>query len=102
MKESYNPFKTTVESIMEMCEKYAIFNDERANDFLNNIRVKCKDAIEFDKNFPSQTIDAEILELEDDPHAICSSTHLEIYTYGDLKKMGFKDGDKVKLIALKQ
>ena len=57
MNDNYNPFKATVEAIMEMCEKYGSFEsiseDERvrANDFLNNIRVKCKDAIEYDKLF---------------------------------------------------
>ena len=57
MNNIYDPFKATVESILEMCEKYGSFEsiseDERvrANDFLNNIRVKCKDAIEYDKLF---------------------------------------------------
>ena len=57
MNDIYDPFKATVESILEMCEKYGSFEsiseDERvrANDFLNNIRVKCKDAIEYDKLF---------------------------------------------------
>ena len=54
MKENYNPFKATVETIMKMCEKYGEFDNERANDFLNNIRVKCKDAIEYEKMFPTE------------------------------------------------
>ena len=62
MNDNYNPFKATVEAIMEMCEKYAAFKDERANDFLNNIRVKCKDALEYDKLFPAN-MDKE---LDDD------------------------------------
>lgn len=54
MKENYNSFKATVESILEMCEKYGEFDNERANDFLNNIRVKCKDAIEYEKMSPTE------------------------------------------------
>ena len=61
MKEIYDPFRATVESILEMCEKYGSFEsiseDERvrANDFLNNIRVKCKEALEYDKMFPTKS-----------------------------------------------
>lgn len=55
MKEIYDPFRATVESILEMCEKYAAFEDERGNDFLNNIRVKCKEALEYDKMFPTKS-----------------------------------------------
>lgn len=60
MNNIYDPFRAAVESILEMCEKYGSFEsiseDERvrANDFLNNIRVKCKDAIEYEKMFPTE------------------------------------------------
>ena len=60
MEKNYSPYKVTVEAILEMCEKYGSFEsiseDERvrANDFLNNIRVKCKDAIEYEKMFPTE------------------------------------------------
>ena len=42
-------YKIAIESILKMCESYekkGIFTDERAIDFLGNVRVKCKDAIE--------------------------------------------------------
>lgn len=42
-------YKTAIESILKMCESYekkGIFTDERAIDFLGNVRVKCKDAID--------------------------------------------------------
>lgn len=42
-----NPYEDAISSIKEMCEKYGDFSDERASDFLNNVRVKCKDVIEY-------------------------------------------------------
>ena len=60
MEKNYNPYKATVEAIMKMCEDYGSFETVsedsriRANDFLNNIRVKCKDAIEYEKMFPTR------------------------------------------------
>ena len=50
-------WKRTQWCLLAILEKYGSFEsiseDERvrANDFLNNIRVKCKDAIEYDKLF---------------------------------------------------
>lgn len=47
--KSQGVYKTAIESIFKMCESYekkGIFTDERAIDFLGNVRVKCKDAIE--------------------------------------------------------
>ena len=56
--EPYNPYKVAVESILKMAEKYepyCRFNiDSNLTDFLNNVKVKCKDAIEYDKTFPQE------------------------------------------------
>ena len=52
-KYAYNPYKAVVESIAEMCEKYASPTSD-LSDFLNNIRVKCKDAKEYDSMFPQK------------------------------------------------
>lgn len=51
-KSSYDPYKVVVESILAMCEKYEdrMEDKESARDFLNNVRVKCKDAEEYDRN----------------------------------------------------
>ena len=46
----YNPYKETVKSISTMVEKYAQFGSD-LQDFYNNVKVKCKDAIEYDKTF---------------------------------------------------
>lgn len=50
-EENYNPYKAAIESIAEICEKYGSFSGDtglsRANDFLDNVRVKCKDATEY-------------------------------------------------------
>lgn len=50
MVKKYNPYKATVDSIAEMCNKYenAMRNEEDARDFLHNVKVKCKDAQEYD------------------------------------------------------
>lgn len=55
-KNSYNPYKATVESIAKMCDKYerCIQDDAEARDFLANVRVKCKDAAEYDKKYPQK------------------------------------------------
>ena len=54
--EPYNPYKVAVESILKMAEKYepyCKFNiDSNLSDFLNEVKVKCKDAMEYDKMFP--------------------------------------------------
>ncbi len=56
--EPYNPYKAAVESIAEMAEKYEPYCwadiDSKLSDFLNNVKVKCKDAMEYDKAFPNE------------------------------------------------
>ena len=49
----YNPYKEVVESIAEMCEKYAAW-DSNLQDFYDNVKVKCKDAKEYDAMFPQK------------------------------------------------
>lgn len=42
-------YQQVVKGIRDMCDRYeqnGMFTDERARDFLGNVRVKCKDAIE--------------------------------------------------------
>ena len=48
-KAEYNPYKTTVESVAEMCKKYSASTD--LHDFYDNVKVKCKDALEYDKTW---------------------------------------------------
>lgn len=50
-KYVYNPYKAVVDSIAVMVEKYAPF-DSNLQDFYDNIKVKCKDAKEYDSLFP--------------------------------------------------
>jgi len=80
MEKNYNPFKATVESIMEMCEKYAAFKDERANDFLNNIRVKCKDALEYEKLFKEPKFSVGDKIIEDNEFGIVGGEIINIDT----------------------
>ena len=49
---SYNPYKAVVESIAEMCEKYEDANLDSLKDFYSNVKVKCKDAKEYDSLYP--------------------------------------------------
>ena len=46
---AYNPYKFTIESILDMCKCYSESGD--LLDFFNNVKVKCKDAIEYDKTW---------------------------------------------------
>lgn len=56
---NYNPYKEVVDSIAEMCEKYASLgsdlSDFLCSDFFCNVRVKCKEAKEYDVMFPQTT-----------------------------------------------
>ena len=56
--EPYNPYKVAVESIAEMVEKYEpsyrFDIDSKVCDFFDNVKVKCKDAMEYDKMFPQE------------------------------------------------
>ncbi len=47
-KYDYNPYKAVVESIVEMCKHYDKANHSGLRDFYDNVKVKCKDAIEYD------------------------------------------------------
>ena len=62
--ERYNPFKASIESIADMCYRYGEFGDDRANDFANNIKVKCKDAMEYDSIYKEDHI-VDINEMVD-------------------------------------
>lgn len=62
--ERYNPFKASIESIADMCDRYGRFGDDRANDFANNIKVKCKDAMEYNSIYKEDHIE-DILEIVD-------------------------------------
>ena len=53
-KYAYNPYKAVVESIAAMVEKYAPF-DSNLQDFYDNVKVKCKDAKEYDSLYPQNT-----------------------------------------------
>ena len=46
----YNPYKAVVESISKMVEKYAP-SFSNLQDFYDNVKVKCKDAIEYDMKY---------------------------------------------------
>ena len=49
-RDTYNPYKEVVESISEMCKHYDKTTD--LQDFYDNVKVKCKDAKEYDSLFP--------------------------------------------------
>ena len=66
-KPDYNPYKATVESIATMVEKYA--NTDDLKDFYDNIKVKCKDAVEYDNNWIEKQGDKKHSKAEQ----ICSS-----------------------------
>ena len=51
----YNPYKEVVESIAEMCKHYDVASHSGLRDFYNNVKVKCKDAKEYDSLFPQNT-----------------------------------------------
>ena len=44
----YNPYKEVVESIMDMVERCSPNNVSSLQDFYNNVKVKCREAVEYD------------------------------------------------------
>lgn len=52
--ENYDPYKVTVESILAMFGNYDP-NTTDKQDFIDNIRVKCREAQEYDRMFNSET-----------------------------------------------
>ena len=51
----YNPYKEVVESIAKMCKHYDNMDVGSLQDFYDNVKVKCKDAKEYDSLFPQST-----------------------------------------------
>jgi len=46
--DDYDPYKATVESIADMAERYSELQSlEELKDFYNNVRVKCREAVEY-------------------------------------------------------
>ncbi len=72
----------------------------------NGYDVACayKDgAEEYKEQMMKDAVNAEILEVSDNYSSICDYTHLELNIEDDvLEKNGYKNGDKVKLIILKE
>lgn len=50
----YNPYKAVVESIAEMCKHYDKASHSALRDFYDNVKVKCKDAKEYDSKCPNE------------------------------------------------
>ena len=50
----YNPYKAVVESIAEMCRHYDKASHSALRDFYDNVKVKCKDAKEYDAKYPQK------------------------------------------------
>ena len=63
----YNPYKEVVESIAEMCKHYDNMDVGSMQDFYDNVKVKCKDAKEYDSLFSQnrwKPSESDILLLE--------------------------------------
>lgn len=51
-QNNYNPYKAVVESIAKMCKRYDSMDVGSLQDFYDNVKVKCKDAKEYESLFP--------------------------------------------------
>jgi len=60
----YNPYKATIESIAAMVERYADNGDLK--DFYDNIKVKCKDAMEYGKTLSEKRGEQKLVWSEED------------------------------------
>lgn len=66
-KQDYNPYKATIESIAAMVEKYA---NGDLKDFYDNIKVKCKDAMEYNNTWNKKQDEQNPAWSEEDEDAI--------------------------------
>ena len=46
--EDYNPYEAAVKSIAKMCKRYDRMDLDSLQDFYDNVKVKCKDAVDYD------------------------------------------------------
>ena len=88
-------YQQVVKGLRDMCDRYeqnGMFTDERARDFLGNVRVKCKDAIECAAilDEPSwKPSEAQLMALHsviDDESDTIGNEQLKLL-YNDLKKL---------------
>ena len=55
-EDNYDPYKATVESIADMVEKYSELQSlEELKHFYNNVKVKCREAVEYDNTWCKQS-----------------------------------------------
>ena len=64
LQNGYNPYKEVVESIAEMCKHYDTASHSGLRDFYDNVRVKCKDAKEYDSLYPQNTWKPSASQIE--------------------------------------
>ena len=90
-KSEYDPYKATVESIAEMCKKYSTSSD--LQDFYDNIKVKCKDAIEYDEVFEESYQPAAQECSEEEKQSEIDKTSYEI---AEKEKYDFVNGQFIE------
>jgi len=89
----YNPYKEVVESIAEMCKHYDKASHSGLRDFYDNVKVKCKDAKEYESLYPQSTFkpsDEQMKVLLSEVTAWSKGCHKQIVLeslYQDLKKL---------------
>lgn len=85
----YNPYKEVVESIAEMCKHYDKASHSGLRDFYDDVKVKCKDAKEYESLYPQSTWKPSDEQMERLEGAINSLPHQEVLysLYQDLKKL---------------
>lgn len=79
-------YQQVVKGLRDMCDRYeqnGMFTDERARDFLGNVRVKCKDAIDCAPilDEPSWKPNKEQMEALKDAVRLFKETHFEKFHY---------------------
>lgn len=50
----YNPYKAVIDSITEMCKRYDKTSHMSLSDFYDNVKVKCKEAAQYDEMYPQK------------------------------------------------
>jgi hypothetical protein len=87
----YNSYKEVIESIDEMCKHYDKASHSGLRDFYDNVKVKCKDAKEYDSLYPQSTWKPSEEQIKVLKEAV--DEHFDIdggalwHLYEDLKKL---------------
>ena len=90
----------TLDEAIQHCHEKACGNTECAQDHAQ-LEGWLKELKEL-KQQMNNVVDGEIVEVEDVSYSMNSYTHLELFVDDEILSKSYKDGDKVKVLIIKE